>query len=440
MAHSATMTAPPPRVSAPLSPMTVADLRAYDEATQHALDRYPPLPAEANELVRRVRTMQIGTYRDLLLTSWANEKGSGPQNSALGSRRSADNGSGEATLSPTGVPGVLLSDVRREQVDWLWAGRIPFGKVTLLEGDPDEGKSTLVLDLAARASTGTRMPFDCTDRVPAGVVILNAEDGLGDTIRPRLEAAGANLTRILGFRFEELPEIPGSLDVIEAAVRRVEAVLVVVDPLMAFLSERVESHRDHHIRRALAPLAALAQRTGAAVVAVRHLNKSAGTSAKYRGGGSIGITGAARSVILAAPDPDDPERKIIARVKGNLGPAWAAIAYRLMSAGETVRIEWLEETAHTADGLLTSESTETRSALDEAVRLLTAQLADGPVEARQVKRELGRAGVSLRTLERARAALGVIARPDGYQGRWQWCLRESANTAQTSPNGRRGAL
>jgi hypothetical protein len=320
-----------------------------------------------------------------------------------------------------------MCDVRGERVRWLWNNRIPLGKVTLLEGDPDEGKSSLALDLAARVSTGSPMPFDSTPREPAGVVILSAEDGLGDTIRPRLEAAGADLARILAFGFEELPEIPAGLNVIEAAIVSVRAALVLVDPVMAFLADHVESHRDHHIRRALAPLAGLAQRTEVAMMAIRHLNKSGGSNAKYRGGGSIGITGAARSVMLAAPDPDDPTRKILARVKGNLAQPWPAIAYRLLPAGETVRVEWIEETAHTANGLLAvgEEEGDGRSALDEAKRLLADQLEGGPVEAKAVKAELTKAGIAARTLDRAKAALGVRASKSDFGGPWVWSLPNS---------------
>jgi putative DNA primase/helicase len=130
---------------------------------------------------------------------------------------------------------------------------VPLGKVTVLDGDPDEGKSTIAFDLAARVSTGAPMPFETDPRTPAGVVILSAEDGLADTIRPRLDAAGADVRNVLGFPFDELPSFPKGIEVIEQAVIEVGAKLVIIDPLMAFLSDRVDSYRDHHVRRALAP-------------------------------------------------------------------------------------------------------------------------------------------------------------------------------------------
>jgi len=181
---------------------------------------------------------------------------------------------GGVNLTDLNSVGVILADVKSQAVEWLWANRIPRAKLTLLEGDPDEGKSTVAFDLAARVSTGAAMPLDTTMTKPAGVVILSAEDALGDTIRPRLEAAGADLDRILGFRFEELPTIPEGLTVIEQAIKRVEAALIIIDPLVAFFSRAVHAYRDHDVRRALTPLMALAERTGAAVLAVRHLNKA----------------------------------------------------------------------------------------------------------------------------------------------------------------------
>src|SRR5262249_27535834 len=133
-----------------------------------------------------------------------------------------------------------------------------------------------------------------------GVVFVTAEDGLADTIRPRLDAAEGDPERVLVFRLDALPQIDeAALQNIENAMRACGARLLVLDPLNAFLPARVATYKDHHIRRALAPLAALAARTGAAVLVIRHLNKSGGQNAKYRGGGSIGIFGAARSALLA---------------------------------------------------------------------------------------------------------------------------------------------
>lgn len=226
---------------------------------------------------------------------------------------------GQPTAGPSPRPRVLcVADVAAERVQWLWDGWIARGKLAVIDGDPGKGKSTLTTDLAARISTGTPLPGG-TRTVPAAVVLLSAEDGVGDTIRPRLEAAGADTTRV--FVFDSVldaegtprpPSIPGDIPYVEALVTEKGAVLVVIDPLMAFLGAGVDAHRDQDVRRALHSLAAVAERTGAAIVIVRHLNKSGGPQAIYRGGGSIGIIGAARSGLLVASDPDDDTRRIVA--------------------------------------------------------------------------------------------------------------------------------
>ncbi len=183
---------------------------------------------------------------------------------------------------------------------------IPLSKLTIIDGDPGLGKSVLTLDLAARVSRGVEMPDGAAGR-QGGVVLLTAEDGIRDTVVPRLDAAGADRSRVLALDLvpdaeggQQLPRLPLDAPYIDAAVRRMGALLVVVDPLTAYLSERINSHRDQDCRRALWPLTKLAEETGAAVVVVRHLNKGNASNPLYRGGGSIGIIGAARSGLLVA--------------------------------------------------------------------------------------------------------------------------------------------
>ena len=268
--------------------------------------------------------------------------------------------------------GVLLSEIAPEEVRWQWYGRLPFGKLVILEGRPDEGKTTLALDLAARVSTGAAMPLETAERTPRGVVVLTAEDGLADTIRPRLEAAGADLTRIVAPRPEELPTLDDAgLAFIRALVQRVDAALIIIDPLMAFVPDALDTHRDHHSRRLLRKLSALAEDTGATVLVLRHLRKGTAVDAKDAGGGSVGFTAAARVVLLVAVDPEDDTRRVLARVKGNLSAPFPSLGYQLVGAGSTVRVEWLGETAHTAAGLLAVPvDAEARAAGDEAVDFL----------------------------------------------------------------------
>jgi hypothetical protein len=261
--------------------------------------------------------------------------------------------------------GISLADVKPQRVGWLWKGRIPLGKLTVIDGDPGTGKSAFVTDLVARISAGRAMP-DGSQVEASGAVLLNAEDGLRDTIRPRLAAAGADLSRVLALATvpdrdgtERLLSLPKDIPVLRRGVEQVRARFVVVDPLMAFLSGNVDAHRDQDIRRALAPLARLAEETGAAVVVIRHLNKTPGGNPLYRGGASIGIVGAARSALLVAKHPEDPKRRVLAGVKSNLAGAPLSLAFVLREAANgAVRVEWKGETPLDAAALLAAPTDE----------------------------------------------------------------------------------
>jgi RecA/RadA recombinase len=335
--------------------------------------------------------------------------------------------------------GVLLADVVPEPVRWLWPGRLALGKLAILEGRPDEGKTTVAVDLAARTSTGAPMPFETARRAPGGVVFLTAEDGLADTIRPRLEAAKADLTRIVAALPDELPTLDDAgLAYIKTLVRQVDAALVIIDPLMAFVPDALDTYRDHHARRLLRKLSALADETGAAVLVLRHVRKGAALNAKDAGGGSIGFTAAARVVLLAAGDPEDETRKVLARVKGNLSAPFPSLGYRLVGAGLTVRIEWLGTTSHTAEQLLVEpQDAEERTAGEEAVAFLHLLLADGPQPAKDVHRAAREVGITERTLDRAKPRAGVVARRVGGLGKdgwWSWELTAADGGEETPPS------
>lgn len=333
---------------------------------------------------------------------------------------------------------IRLSEVTPSPIFWLWPGRIPLGKLTVLDGDPGLGKSLLSLDIAARVTTARAMPDGSRSDfpTPAGVLILSAEDDLSDTIRPRLEAAGADLLHVAtlglvrtsqGERFPILTD----LDDIRLALRRIDARLMIIDPLMAYLPSTVNSHRDQDVRSVLAPLAALVAELGVALLVIRHLNKMVLSNALYRGGGSIGIVAAARSGLLVARDPDDSDgnRHILVATKANLAKLPPALAYRIETPPDgSPFISWNGATHHTAATLLAQPGdTDTRSASDEAVAFLAEMLANGPVPANEVRQDSGQAGIASRTLDRAKRKLGVKARkvpkPGGNQ-QWVWLLTE----------------
>lgn len=317
---------------------------------------------------------------------------------------------------------VILSTVERQTVPWLWQGKIPLSRPTVLDGDPDTGKSTIAFDIAARVTTGRPMPFEDAPLIPAGgIVILSAEDDAADTIRPRIEAAGGDSRRVAVFKLENLPDLDDDgLARIEEAILAVNAKLVIVDPLMAFIPDKRDTHRDHQIRRAMRPLFALSARTGAAILVLRHLNKSEGSNAKYRGGGSIGITGAVRSGMLAAPDPDDPNRRVLARVKCNLAPWWPSLQYELAPADGCAVVRWIGESPHRADDLLASPGQRQRP-IDDAVDFLETELARGPRPETEIRAKASLAGITKRTLDRAKKELGVESKKRGM-GAWYWHL------------------
>jgi putative DNA primase/helicase len=401
--------------------------------------------------MHRIAERLTGIAASLRLLTWpeAPEHGDAADLLATGSASDVDQLIEDA--KPLTAPGpvlVRLEAVQREAVQPLWEDHFYRGKLHLIEGDPGLGKSTASLDLAARVTTGAAMPDGSPGTGPAGVVILGAEDGLADTVRPRLEAAGADLSRIValtaivGPEGERLPALPIDLAAIERAVAEVDAVLVIIDPLMAYLDASVNSWRDQDVRRALAPLARLAERLGVCIVLLRHLNKSAGSHALYRGGGSIGIVGAARVGLLVAADPDDEERRILATIKNNLAPHPPSLAFRLVGDEATgaARIEWLGESAHRASTLLAIPTTDDeRGALEEACDVLRTILADGPLPAREAEREARSAGLTEATIRRARKAVGIRSERVGGLGKagaWQWSLSAKAltETLRRSPS------
>ena len=337
--------------------------------------------------------------------------------------------------------GRSLSEVEPEQVEWLWPRRIPKGKITVLDGDPDNGKSVLTTDLAARVTAGLNLP-DGTPMETAGAVLVSAEDGAADTIRPRFDAAGGDphLARLLGD--EEPFAIPGDIPQLERTVKQVGAALVVVDPVMAFLSGDVNSNRDQDVRRALTPLKRMAERTGAAVVLVRHLNKTQGGNPLYRGGGSIGIIGAARSGMVVGPHPDLDHLRVLAGQKNNLSLPPQSLAYEIETAENgAARIVYRGFSEATAGQLLqVPDDEEEKSALTEAREFLNSELRPHPVSAKSIKRSAQEADISERTLKRAKRALGVRSEKES-DGSWTWVLpNKGAEGDQTSTVGSVGPL
>jgi len=365
--------------------------------------------------------------------SLAEGQGSPPP---LAVSREAASGGGEPLGSPGSGPTlprqvqtIRLSSVRPAATKWIWYPWLPAGTLTILDGDPGLGKSTLTLDLAARLTRGATLPFEETGsgepESAANVLLLSAEDDAARTIQPRLLAAGADLDRVhllgtvrdaLG---ERMPELPGDLD---AALTRIPGVrLVVVDPLMAFLGEQFDACRDQNVRRCLFALARLAERHQAALLLVRHLNKNGNGAAIYRGSGSIGILGAARACLLAGRDPDQPEQQcVLAMSKCNLAARPRSLAYALkQAAGGVATIEWRGPVAWTADDLVGKVASESRQTqVQECAAWLRQVLALGPLPSTELEQRCLAHGWSRGTYDRARQTAGVRSEKESYSGAW----------------------
>lgn len=325
------------------------------------------------------------------------------------------------------------SAIQSAPVDWLWPGRIPCGALTVLDGDPGLGKSTVTLALAARVSRGDAMPpaTGQSTTAPANVIIFSAEDDPARTIRPRLEAAGADLERIQIVEAvstedegDRLPVLPLDLPALEQFIAKHQARLVIIDPIMGFLGDEIDAHKDQSIRRALHQFSKLTERAQCAFLIVRHLNKMPGGAAMYRGGGSIGIIGAARSGLLLAHHPEDPTSCVLASTKSNLGPPPRSIVVSI--ANQTVEIAgtpttislaaWDEECDLTADELLGSPTKQSK--VEKCVEAIRELLAGGRMKSADFEAALKEKGFKPRTIKTARKAAEVKATKSSFDGEW----------------------
>lgn len=311
-----------------------------------------------------------------------------------------------------------LSEVKSEAVQWLWNGRFPLGKLTIIQGDPGLGKSTLTLDLAARVSAGLQMP-DGSPGVSGGVVLISAEDAYADTVRPRLLAMGGDPDRVAVIHHMDLQEggtrplvLPDDVEAVRQAVDEVGAKLIVVDPIVAVLSKAVNSWSDQDVRGALLPLQMMAEKVGAALVFVTHLNKKEGRSAIQRGGGSVAFNAAARAVFQVASHPADSGHRVLACVKFNNAVMPSSWVFHLETAANGgSRVVWDGETTLTADDTVDAGRSSRRS---DAADFLRGRLAGGPAPTVEVEQDALSQGIRKRTLERARKDLRVQSRHRGY--------------------------
>lgn len=327
---------------------------------------------------------------------------------------------------------VTMATVQPVAVEWLWPGWVPYGKLTILDGDPGLGKSTVCLDLAARVSVGGLTPTG--EALPAGhVLYITSEDDPDDTLRPRLDAAGGDPMFV---HYLPTIELPSQLDRLERIVRTLGVRLVVLDPLVSVLDSDVRTNQNIAVRKALDPVVRLAADVGCAIIALRHLTKPQGSSkpasAVYRGQDSIAFSGVVRSLLAIGQDPEDAERFVLASIKLNIGRKPRSLAYRLVADGpyDPARVVWEGETHLSAEDLIGHD----REQSSEAGRVanLAALLADivrangGTILARDGYRALEAEGIDCdaekMTLSRARRKAGIETRKAAYEGGWEWFL------------------
>lgn len=317
---------------------------------------------------------------------------------------------------------VCLADVEPESVTFVWYPYIARGKLTIIEGDPGQGKSFITLAIATAISLGCGLP-GMGEFEPGEALIFTAEDGLGDTLRPRLDAMQANVSRIHAWdQPVNLSEEEG-LKTVERMIDELRPQIVFSDPIVAYVGPRTDTHRANQVRSILAPLAILAQLYGCAIVVVRHLSKGKSARAIYRGQGSIDFTAAARSVLLAGSDKNDRKRHALVHIKANLTAPGPSLGYSITGGS----FAWTGESTLTAADLLAEESSsEAAGATSEAREFLREILKDGPVPAKEVLRQAGEVGLAERTLRDAKRLEGVKTVKEGFGkgSTWSWRLPE----------------
>lgn len=313
---------------------------------------------------------------------------------------------------------IRMSDVQLQEVKWLWKPYIPFGKLVIIQGDPGEGKTTFALRLAAACSSSVALPgMEITE--PFNMIYQTAEDGLGDTVKPRLVEAGADENRVLNI-IEDTDPLSLSDERIEKAITETGARLMILDPIQGYIGEDVDINRANEIRTVLKKVAAVADRTGCAIVLVGHLNKAKGASSQYRGLGSIDFRAAARSVLLVGRLRKEPNVRIIVHDKSSLAPEGKSMAFNL---GNEQGFYWLDGYSEiTSEELLCGYSSETKTAVAE--ELIRDLLDDGKeVMADEIFRMAESKNISRRTVNEAKKKIPNIKTRKVGKG-WAWSMPE----------------
>ena len=314
---------------------------------------------------------------------------------------------------PETVKIIRMSDVELTPVEWLWKPYLPFGKLSVLQGNPGEGKTYFAMHLAAACTNGKLLP-NMERLEPFNVIYQTAEDGLGDTVKPRLIEAGADLDRVLVIDDSEV-QLTLSDERIEKAIIENNARLVIIDPIQAYLGADVDMNRANEVRPIFMRLGQVAQRTGCAILLIGHLNKAAGMQSLQRGLGSIDIAAAVRSVMFIGKLKHDPTMRILTHEKSSLAPPGASLAFSL---GDEGGFRWVGEYDITADEMLSGIEPQRETKTQQAKDLICTLLAGGKqVLSEDIDKAALERGIPGRTVRDAKRELGDALKSKIVEGR-----------------------
>lgn len=320
---------------------------------------------------------------------------------------------------------IHMEDVVSKAVEWLWYPYIPYGKITIIEGDPGEGKTTLVLKLAAALSRGLPLPCDDDKEYePIHIIYQTAEDGIEDTIKPRLEKAGADCSMIRVID-ETDKELSMTDDRLEQAIIETKARLIILDPIQAYIGATVDMHRANEIRPVLKHLGIIAEKHNCAIILIGHMNKASGSKSTYRGLGSIDIQATARSVLLVARLRDKPNIRIMAHDKSSLAPAGDAIGFEMTEDNGMVCIGPYDITI---DELLSGNEERGKKKLDIAENFIKEYFGSNKViPSNEIMMEAAKRSIKRNTLLSAKKKLGITSDKEKAEGGtiyWTWVMPE----------------
>lgn len=326
------------------------------------------------------------------------------------------------------VPMIYMNDVEQTEVDWLWYPYIPFGKLTIVQGNPGEGKTFFAMQLAAACTNQKFLP-DMEPFKPFNMIFQTAEDGLGDTVKPRLVSSEADLKRVLVIDDSDNP-LTLADDRIEKAIRENNAKLMVIDPLQAFLGANVDMNRANEVRPVFRKLADIAQSTGCAIVMIGHLNKASGTQSTYRGLGSIDIAAVVRSILFVGKVKDDPTTRVIVHEKSSLAPPGQALAFSL---GDQKGFRWIGAyDISTEDLLAGGEGTKAELKQEQAMKLIYELLSEGrEVSVAELNKEAIERGISERTVRMVRNSMKYKLESERRGKDWWIWLKRQNETANS---------